>query len=301
MSARNKVDEETAEAPSDNASDNSLRLLKLIEAEEQEVKDAQGSTRNAVPDPEDLVCATWARKEITGARGSALATKSIFSHCFVIPWSVVGFRSLYGLLMLFLAIVVQVVVPLIILATRQPVKDLDNACPNQSSVQTKIIGFTLSLYFVVQTVSLCINKLRGLGFLHMFVDLGFARSLFIKLAIVSQFAGMAAAGGAQFLLFIGNADGAFVVLVLQSLAMTFCLTVDQNIVGHQIGTWTNHRLAAIAKDNLLNDGVGIGREGGAIPKSSFDKIRLLVLSEKFVLAMITSTGAGWIIAVTYCM
>jgi len=203
--------------------------------------------------------------------------------------------------MLFLAIVVQVAVPLIIVATRQPVRDLDNACPNQSSVQTKVIGFTLSLYFVVQTVSLCINKLRGLGFLHMFVELGFARSCFIKLAIVSQFCGMAAAGGAQFLLFIGNADGAFVVLVLQSLAMTFCLTVDQNIVGHQIGSWTQHRLSSVAKDELLNHGVGIGRDGGAIPKSSFDKIRLLVLGEKLILAVITSTGLGWIIAVTYCM
>ncbi len=211
---------------------NSREVLRGIEADEEKVRLAQGSAIKgaAAANPEDLVCASWARKEIASARGSALATKTIFSHCFVIPWSSVGFRSVYGLLMLFLAIVVQVAVPLIILATRQPVRDLPNACPNQSSVQTKIIGFTLSLYFVVQTVSLCINKLRGLGFLHMFVDLGFARSCFIKLAIVSQFCGMAAAGGAQFLLFIGNADGAFVVLVLQSLAMTFCLTVDQNIV-----------------------------------------------------------------------
>ena len=282
---------------------NSLEVLKNIQDEEEKVRRTQATAikGSADADANDLVCASWARKEITGARGSALATKTIFSHCFVIPWSSVGFRGVYGLLMLFLAIVVQVAVPLIILATQQPIRDLDSACPNQSSYQTKIIGFTLSLYFVVQTVSLCINKLRGLGFLHMFVDLGFSRSLFIKLAILSQFAGMAAAGGAQFLLFIGNADGAFVVLVLQSLAMTFCLTVDQNIVGHQIGTWTQHRLTSIAKDDLLNNGIGIGRDGGAIPKSSFDKMRLLALSEKFVLLMITTTGAGWIIAVTYCM
>ena len=281
---------------------NSMEALVGIEAEEEKVRKAQGSAIKGATaaDPDDLVCASWARKEIIGARASALATKTIFSHCFVIPWSTIGFRTVYGLLMLFVAIVVQVAVPLIILATRQPVRDT-GSCPNQSSAQTKIIGFTLSLYFVVQTISLCINKLRGLGFLHMFVDLGFKRSLFIKLAIVSQFAGMAAAGGAQFLLFIGNADGAFVVLVLQSLAMTFCLTVDQNIVGHQIGTWTQHRLSSISKNEFLNNGIGIGRDGGPIPKSSFDKVRLLVLGEKMVLALISSTGLGWIIAVTYCM
>ena len=191
MVAAKDVDGLEEASPKEN---NSLRLLKMIEKEEESVKAAQGKAikgaggKNAA-DSDDVVCASWARKEITSARGSALATKTIFSHCFVIPWSVLGFRSIYGLLMVFLAIVVQVAVPLIILATRQPVKDLDTACPNQASVQYKVIGATLSLYFVVQTVSLCINKLRGLGFLHFFVDLGFARSLFIKLAILSQFAG----------------------------------------------------------------------------------------------------------------
>ncbi|QDZ20627.1 hypothetical protein HOP50_04g31480 [Chloropicon primus] len=279
---------------------NSLGVLKGIEAEEGKVKLAQGGFTGP-SDAEDATCADWARREIKGARGSALSTKTIFSHCFVVPWSSVGFRSLYGILMVFLAIVVQVAVPLIILVTRQPVKDLSSACPNQSSYQTKIVGFTLSLYFVVQTISLCVNKLRGLGFLHEFVDLGFARSLFIKLAVLSQFAGMAAAGGAQFLLFVGNANGAFVVLVLQSLAMTFCLTVDQNVVGHQIGSWTQHRLSSITKDEMLNNGIGIGREGESIPKSSFDKIKLLVFSEKLVLLTVVATGTGWIIGVTYCM
>ena len=79
------------------------------------------------------------------------------------------------------------------------------------------------------------------------------------------------------------------------------VTVDQNIVGHQIGSWTQARLSALSEPSLLNDGIGIGREGGSIPTSSFDKIRLLVLGEKVVLATIITTGAGWIIAVTYCM
>ena len=40
-------------------------------------------------------------------------------------------------------------------------------------------------------------------YLPFFSD-SLSRSLFIKLGVLSQFAGMAAAGGAQFMLFIGN-------------------------------------------------------------------------------------------------
>ena len=203
--------------------------------------------------------------------------------------------------MLFLAIVIQVVVPFIILITRQPILDLPSACPNQSSPQTKVIGFALSLYFLFQTLSLCLNKLRGLGFLHSFVDLGVGRCLFIKLGIMSQFLGMAGAGGAQYLLFIGNADGAFIVLVLQSLAMTFCLTVDQNLMGHTNGAYTSQRVEAVTKDDLLCGGVGIGVEGGEIPEESFDTIMKIMQGEKFILGMISSTGIAWVVALTYCM
>lgn len=90
---------------------------------------------------------------------------------------------------------------------------------------------------------------------------------------------MAAAGGAQFLLFIGNADGAFIVLVLQSLAMTFCLTVDQNLIGHQIGTYTAVRLSAVTEDHLLCDGTGLGAAGTPIPRKSFEIINQLILGE----------------------
>mmetsp|Transcript_17279 Transcript_17279/g.28271 ORF Transcript_17279/g.28271 Transcript_17279/m.28271 type:complete len:293 (+) Transcript_17279:64-942(+) len=251
---------------------------------------------------ENEVCANWARSEIQSARSSALATKSIFTHCFIAPWSAASpFRCVYAVLMLFLAIVSQVVVPFIILITRQPILDLPNGCPNQSSPQTKIIGFALSLYFVFQTLQLCLNKLRGLGFLHTFVDLGFGRSVFIKLGVLSQFLGMAGAGGAQYMLFIGNADGAFIVLVLQSLAMTFCLTVDQNLMGHKNGTYTAARVSAVSKDHLLCNGVGIGEDGGSLPKQSFDGIKQMILGENFILAMISSTGLAWVVALTYCM
>lgn len=272
----------------------SLGALRAIEKGEEDRKNAVRRSNL-----EDAACANWARAEIAGARASALASKSIFGYCFVAPWTW-GYRSGYCLLMLLLSVVVQVVVPLIILWTRQPIKDV-GGCPNQSSYQTKLIGFSLSLYFVFQVMSLCINKLRGLGFLDSFVNLGIGRSLFIKLGILLQFAGMTVAGGAQFLLFIGNADGAFVVLVLQSLAMIFCLTVDQNLMGNQNGTWMAARLTAITKDDLLCNGIGIGHEGGPIPTEAMNKIKLLILGEKIILGFICISGSGWVAAVTYCM
>lgn len=274
--------------------------LEILLNIDKEAADLKTQHKNASPD--DIVCANWARLEIRSARSAALATKSIFTHCFIAPWTLSSpVRCAYALVMLFLAIVVQVAVPMIILVTKQPIADLPNGCPRQSSYQTKIIGFALSLYFVSQTMSLCINKLRGLGFLHSFVDLGFGRSLFILLGIVSQFLGMAAAGGAQFMLFIGNADGAFIVLVLQSLAMTFCLTVDQNLMGHQNGSYTTARVSAVSKDDLLCNGIGIGEDGGPIPKKSFDSIKLMIVSERLLLVMIVFTGLGWVIGLTYCM
>lgn len=278
----------------------SLDVLREIDAPSTK---GTGGAESSCTDPD---WAAWARDEIDQLRTSALGTKSIFTYCFVAPLAL-GVRALYGLAMVVLAIVIQVAVPLIIIVTRQPILDIDaevhgsQACPNQSGSATKFIGLTLSLYFVVQTISLCSNKLRGLGFLDAFVDLGFRRSLIVKLAIFSQFCGMAAAGGAQFLLFVGNADGSFVVLVLQSLAMTFCLTVDVQLVGHQIGNYTSKRLAAVSKGPLLCGGAGVGGEGDGMPECVFEKVQLLARSEKVVLVVITTSGIGWAAAVTYCM
>lgn len=253
----------------------------------------------------DADLGAWGRNEIKQLRASALATKSIFSYCFVAPMA--GFQALYGMLMLIVTIVVQVYIPLIITITRQPILHIDEelhgskACPNQADWQTKLVGLVLSLYFVTQVIGLCLNKLRGFGFLNAFVDLGFTRSLFIKLAMVCQFAGMAAVGGAQYMLFVGNADGAFVGLVLQSLAMMFCLTIDQNLVGNKIGTFTADRIAAISEGPLICGGLGIGEEGGGMPVDVFKKVKLLASSESLVLASVAVFGVGWSVAVAYCM
>jgi hypothetical protein len=107
---------------------------------------------------------------------------------------------------------------------------------------------------------------------------------------------MAVAGGAQYMLFIGNANGSFVVLVLQALAMTFCVTVYQNLVSNQIGTYTSKLLTAVSKGLLLCDGCEFVKEGGGMPGDVFGKVKLTVYSENIVIAMIATTGVAWAMA-----
>eukprot|EP00984_Skeletonema_dohrnii_P013130 scaffold5408_cov129-Skeletonema_dohrnii-CCMP3373.AAC.13 len=281
------MEEEGQQQPTTNQQQSSLDILLNLDKQAADLK----ANRKNNASNEDVVSANWARSEIQSARSSALATKSIFTHCFIAPSLAASpIRFVYAFLMLFLAIVIQVAVPFIILITRQPIIDLPNGCPNQSSFKTKIIGFALSFYFVFQTVRLCLNKLRGLNFLHAFVDLGFGRSLFLKLGILSQFLGMVGAGGAQFMLNIGNADGAFIVL-----------TVDQNLMGHKQGIDTTARVSAVSKDHLLCNGVGIGEDGESIPQQSFDGIKQMNMRQNFILVMISCPGLAWVIALTYCM
>ena len=215
-----------------------------------------------------------------------------------------------------IALFIQTVIPIAIIVTRQPILDVEEtpqACPNRGSVFTKVIGFVLSLYFVTLVISLCTNKLRGLGFLLQFVYLGKKRAILLMIGIVSQFVGMGAAGGAQFLLFIGNGGKSYVILVLQSLAMNFCLTVDQQLIGHQIAKYTSHRIAKLSEDSLICD-VGVGSlddnddgEGGGkvgstgVPPAVASKINLMIQSEKMVLLVVMTTGIAWCATLAYCI
>jgi hypothetical protein len=53
---------------------------------------------------------------------------------------------------------------------------------------------------------------------------------------------------------------------------------------------------------MLCDGCEVGEEGGCVPENVFGKVKLLlVTSEKYVIAMIATTGVAWVIAVTDCM
>jgi len=240
-------------------------------------------------------------KQLQKLRTSALDTKSIFTFCFVGShtsfWS-----SAYGFSTMIIGIFIQTVIPITIIVTRQPIlDDIDYApqpCPNRGSGLTKTIGFVLSLYFIVLTISLCANKLSGLGFLKNFVNLGARRGMLIDMAIVSQFVGMAGAGGAQFLLFVGNGGKSYVVLLLQSLAMQFCLTVDQKLVSDKIGKYTSGRIAKLTEDELIGD-VGITEED--VPDAVAAKLSFLLFSEKVVLLVMASTGLAWCCALAYCI
>lgn len=239
-------------------------------------------------------------KQLQKLRTSAMDTKSIFTFCFVCShtnaWS-----SAYGFSTMIIGIFIQTVIPIVITVTRQPILDVDlapQACPNRGDGITKTIGFVLSLYFIVLTISLCANKLSGLGFLKNFVNLGVRRGMLIDIAIVSQFVGMAGAGGAQFLLFVGNGGKSYVVLLLQSLAMQFCLTVDQRLVSDKIGKYTSGRIAKLTEDELIGD-VGITAED--VPDAVAAKLSLLLVSEKVVLLVMASTGLAWCCALAYCI
>ena len=204
----------------------------------------------------------WARAQLDQLRFSAMDTKTIFSFCSICNHNDV-WSTAYGCVMMIVALFIQTVIPIVIIATLQPIADVDvndgmfpsKACPNRSNGLTKTIGFVLCLYFITLTISLCTNKLRGLAFLKEFVLLGTWRELLIAVGIASNFIGMGAAGGAQYLLFIGNGGKSYVVLLLQSLAMQFCLTVDQRLVSDVIGKLTAARLAKVSANELLCNGI----------------------------------------------
>ena len=254
--------------------------------------------------------------DLSSLRTSSIDTKSIFGFCFVCPAGRTSWAHVYGFTMMIIALFIQTVIPIAIIVTRQPILDVEEspqACPNRGSGFTKVIGFVLSLYFVTLVISLCTNKLRGLGFLLQFVHLGKKRAILLMIGIVSQFVGMGGAGGAQFLLFIGNGGKSYVILVLQSLAMNFCLTVDQQLVGHQMGKYTSSRIAKVSEDSLIcNVGVGSleddddGEGGGKVVRASVppgvaSKINLMIQSEKMVLLVVMTTGIAWCATLAYCI
>ena len=269
-----------------------LSVLSEFDAESRQKKQDKAAVGDA-----------WVRSEIAALRNVSLDTKSIFSFCFVCSGSD-AFSCCYGAVMLFVALFVQTVVPGCIFGLFQPLEDVDvtpRYCPNRSDGMTKAIGAVMSLYFVVLTVSLCTNKLRGLAFLREFVYLGRMRSAIIDLGIFSQMVGMVVAGGAQYLLFIGNGSKSYLVLLLQSLAMQFCLTVDQKLVPDLIGKATASRIARLSTDDILCDvGCG-GGEGHPVPPAIAAKVTKLAKGEAFILAMVTSVGLVWIAFLAYCI
>ncbi len=129
---------------------------------------------------------------------------------------------------------------------------------------------------------------------------------------------MAAAGTAQYLLFIRNAEKDYVLLLLQSLAMQFVLTADEKLMTGAWNSWTRARLGIVMSHDYQNSikdaGIREGdEEGGGIIVSNEEteviivnemmlkKVRLMYYAEATFLSMVSVVGVGWSISLAYCM
>ena len=119
--------------------------------------------------------------------------------------------------------------------------------------------------------------------------------------MLSQVVGMTAAGGAQFLLFVGNGGKNYTTLLLQSLAMQFTLTVDMNMISALVGRWTSSRLNKISANELLCNGAGVGEMGENMPHETHRRLTRLIMLENMGLMFIASTGVLWCIGLTICI
>ena len=254
---------------------------------------------------DSVKCGQFARAEIERMRSSAISSKSFFTYLFICDYAGFSLKTVYDIVVLCIVIFIQVVIPLTICITQQPIKDLspqfdEPFCPNRTNTMTKISALVLSLFFVSLTISLCNNKLTGFNFLRTFVYLGPVRQRFIELGIVTQMLSMGCVGFAQYMLFIGNGEK-FVALLLQSLAMQFCLTADQKLVGDKIGTWVTNRVKNVAQDSCLCNGIGVGEPHEAMPDLVFNRVKSIKFMEKIVLTLLISGGVAWSISLAFCM
>lgn len=254
---------------------------------------------------DSVKCGQFARAEIERMRSAAIASKSFFTYLFICDNAGFSWTTVYDILLFCVVIFIQVVIPLTICITQQPIKDLstqfaDPFCPNRTNTMTKISALVLSLFFVSLTISLCNSKLTGFNFLRTFVHLGPVRQRFMEIGIIIQVLSMGCVGVAQYMLFIGNGEK-FVTLLLQSLAMQFCLTADQKLVGDKIGAWVTNRVKNVSQSACLCDGIGVGEPNEAMPGPVLNRLKSIKTMEKMVLAMLTIVGVAWSITVAFCM
>lgn len=284
--------------------------------------------------PEDVA---WARDLLHEWRAVALSNSMIYTYGFVSSPSLKDPKKegndenntgslaarIGSLILLFLLTIVSVVIQTVIpIAISITLPTPDGLCPRNSDFLTKFIGLTLCLFFVVLTISMCLSKLRGIGFLKLFCSndvetLGYYR-FFLDLGILSNIVSMAAAGITQYILFIKNAESNHLLLLLQSLATQFVLTADEKLMTGAWKAWTRRRLEILMKhDNerqllLLNDGV----EGGTndnddsaddaegkiqIDEMVLKKVKLMYYAESGFLVMVSVVGIIWSIGLAYCM
>ena len=216
-----------------------------------------------------------------------------------------SWNKLFLLFLTTVSLVIQTVIPVSIVSTL-PLPD-GGICPNVANPLTKLIGLTLSFFFVVLTISLCLNKLGGMGFLKLFfVDGEIKRQLglyrcFIDLGILSNIFSMGAAGITQYLLFIRNSEKDYVSLLLQSLAMQFVLTVDEKLMSAVPGwtSWTKKRLGYLMTDHC-EDGYDEDRDM-PLDEATLEKVRLMFIAESSFLVIVCTTGIAWSITLAYCI
>ena len=126
---------------------------------------------------------------------------------------------------------------------------------------------------------------------------------------------MTAAGVAQYLLFIRNANKDYLLLVLQSLALQFVLSPDQRLMTAPWTAWTRGRLETLMKhqeNKIITLKEYEEVEGGTIEgKDPLDiivendkilnKVKLLFKAESIFLGCVSTVGILWTNALGYCM
>jgi len=255
----------------------------------------------------DNNCNEWAKDLLEQWSTTATSNTIIYTYGFVSSYPdpdgkkesrITTYSSIFLLFLLtIVSLIIQIVVPLAIVTT---LPSPDGLCPNQAIVLTKIIGFTLCLLFVVLTISMCSNKLRGLGFLKLFCShdekVGWNR-YFVDLGILSNLISMGASGIAQYLLFIRNSQKDYVLLLLQSLSMQFVLTVDEKLMTKSWTSWTKSRLL-----NLVNSEKEKNNDlEGDLDEVIMKRVKLMYAAESMFLLTVCVTGIGWSIGLAYCM
>lgn len=260
-------------------------------------------------DPNSVRYIEKGKELIENYRSVAADTCSIYTYCFVSTRNQSRTSAFFSFTMLITAIMIQSVVPIAIVLPLQPVEGIDGditgrLCPNRSSVITKLIALSLSLFFVILTICICLKKLRGFAFLRSFVNLGWRKRIYVDLGILSNLISMGFAGAAQYLLFIGNGgNDALTKLLLQSLAMQFVLSVDVRIVGDIWGAWTKDQVLKLSDDSQICgwSNEDFVEDEKSVPPEVLKKIYLLYHSELGALTMFSVVGFCWSIALSICM
>mmetsp|Transcript_2460 Transcript_2460/g.5858 ORF Transcript_2460/g.5858 Transcript_2460/m.5858 type:complete len:329 (-) Transcript_2460:328-1314(-) len=231
-------------------------------------------------------------------------------------------------ILLMVAIVIQTVIPISIVFTMGIPEG--GICPNRATGLIKFIGLTLCLFFVVLTISMCLSKMRAMCFLRLFCGHHDAPSsscialgrLCLDAGIIANMVSMAAAGAAQYLLFVRNANRDVLLLLLQSLAMQFVLTADQKLMTSAWAGATRNTIELLfareerdqAKKN--SNPRGDAEEGGGgrteqerqgtpavrgIGEENLAKVRLMNRAETMFLVMVVVVGGAWSVVLTCCM